>query len=111
MSSRAVYSIRIFGDASLVSSAGVVGPIVPDGLVYVLRDVDAVNISATVPASMEIRSQAEGVLWFPQRNASTDPINWQWRGRQVYNTGEQVGFVVLNGTWSIAASGYQLTLP
>lgn len=108
---RDVYSIRIFATASLTASSGKVGPVVPPGLVYVVRDIDAYESSGIANANMVLLGQTGGIIWNPTRGSSTGVINPQWRGRQVYQDGEQVAFEVGLGTWSISCSGYQLTLP
>ena len=106
-----VYSLRIFAHASLVSSGGKVGPVVPTGMIYILRDVDLWE-STGGSAAMVIWSGALGVLGqFVSPPSSAPSRNIQWSGRQVYEEGEQVGFQVQSGTWAITASGYQLSLP
>lgn len=107
----AVYSLRLFAAGGLTSAAGTVGPVVPAGLVYVLRDIDALEITGTRPAEWFLAGQTGVSIVNFFISAAADPGNTQWRGRQVYNTGERIGFTVATGTWSIAASGYQLTLP
>lgn len=108
---RDVYSIRIFASASLTASSGIVGPVVPADFVYVLRDVDAVELTGSGTGAFQIIAQTLGVLYAFQRGATLASAVAQWRGRQVYGPGEKVGFEVVTGTWSIAASGYQLSLP
>lgn len=108
---RDVYSLRIFADATLTAAAGKVGPLVPDGLVYVVRDIDVCEVSGTRPANLEVFNQALGILVFINIAVGNDAGNFAWRGRQVFAPGEQVGFQVLSGTFAIAVSGYQLSLP
>lgn len=111
MAAQPVYSIRIFGHASLTSAAGIVGPVVPSGLVYVVRDIDVFNNSAATTDLLNVRNQLLGPLTQFQGGTTVATRIGQWRGRQVYGPGEQVGFQVFAGTWAIACSGYQLTLP
>lgn len=108
---RDVYSIRIFAHASLTSAGGTEGPVVPAGLVYVLRDIDIVELSGSGTAAFQVLNPLAGVLWVYQRASTLDSAYAGWRGRQVYGPGEQVGFEAASGTWSVMASGYQLTLP
>lgn len=108
---RTVYSIRIFAAGGLNAAAGVVGPIVPAGHVYVVRDIDALEISGTRPAEFFFASQVGVSVQNFFVATTADPGNIQWRGRQVYNEGERVAFSVFTGLWSIACSGYDLTLP
>lgn len=108
---RDLYSFRIFAHASLTPAAGTVGPVVPSGLVYVLRDMDVRCDSAAAGDTLVVFNQAGGLLWVAVFDASINGFVYQWRGRQVYAVGEQVGFESFQGTWAIAASGYQLTTP
>lgn len=108
---RDVYSLRIFATGGLTNAAGLVGPVVPAGFVYVLRDIDVVEISGTAPAIMQVESPVVAPLWNATRTVTGGVVNAAWRGRQVYAEGEQVGFFAFSGTWAICASGYQLTLP
>lgn len=111
MSVRTVYSLRIFATGGLSPGAGLVGPIVPAGLVYVVRDIDVVETSGTNGTILEFQGQTLGPLTYFERTAADGLGRGSWRGRQIYNEGEQVGFKALSGTWSISCSGYQLTLP
>lgn len=106
-----VYSLRIFATGGLTPGAGVVGPIVPAGFVYVLRDIDMFEETAAGSTILTVRNQTGGVLIQVQAGTTISSRNWEWRGRQVYNEGEQVAFLAVVGQWSVAASGYQLTLP
>lgn len=106
-----VYSLRIFAHASLTSSAGTVGPIVPSGFVYVLRDVDAFENTSSAGAFFDVKNPLGGNLVQFQTGSAPVTQYHAWRGRQVFSEGEQVGFLAVNGQWAIMASGYQLTLP
>ena len=111
MAREPVYSLRIFGHAGLTASAGEVGPIVPDQFVYVVRDIDVLERTGAGATLMQVINQTEGPLWEVDGGTTLASRLGQWRGRQVYGPGEKVGFIVTAGEWSIACSGYQLTLP
>lgn len=106
-----VYSLRIFATGSLSPGAGTVGPIVPAGLVYIVRDIDAFDDTAGSADSLIVFNQLSGVLVNFVGPGSAALGNWQWRGRQVYNEGEQVALRSFGGSWAVAVSGYQLSLP
>jgi hypothetical protein len=108
---QAVYSLRIFASGGLSPGAGTVGPIVPTGLVYIVRDIDAFDDSGGSSDNMVVFNQTLGLLVSWQGPSLAAAGGYQWRGRQVYNEGEQVGVRSFVGTWSVAISGYQLTLP
>lgn len=110
MSLRAVYSIRIFS-GDLDPAAGVVGPVVPDGFVYVVRDIDLVYHGATNDDELVFFNQTGGLMWIAVYTTGLTSVVWSWRGRQVFNEGEQVAIQSAGGTWSIAMSGYQLSTP
>lgn len=106
-----VYSLRIYAQGSLVPSSGVTGPLVPSGLVYVVRDMDIVRRSSGSTDELVVYAQTLGLLVNVVAGVLDAGQNYHWRGRQVYNEGEQVGVQSLVGTWDVAISGYQLTLP
>lgn len=106
-----LYSLPIYVAAAQTSGVGAVGPIVPAGLVYVLRDIDVTEQSDTAGALVIVLNSAGGVLWAAKRETTGELGYYEWRGRQVYTAGEQIVFRVLSGTWDIMASGYQLTNP
>lgn len=106
-----VYSLRIFAHASLVTSAGTVGPVVPAGFVYVLRDVDVFEETGAQGVTLSVVNPLGGYLTVFLTGSTLQSRVQQWRGRQVYHPGEQVGFFAGSGQWAIMASGYQLTLP
>lgn len=110
MSFRTLYSTRIFaGDVD--PAAGLVGPVVPDGFVYVVRDIDLVYHGATNDDELVFYNQALGLLWIVVYTTGLTSVVWSWRGRQVFASGERVGIQSFGGTWSIAMSGYQLSSP
>lgn len=106
-----VYSLRIFAAGGVDAAAGLLGPLVPDAFNYVVRDIDVVERSGSLPAELLFTSQVGALLWVVERNAAGDPIVGQWRGRQVFQPGERVGVQAVSGSWDVAISGYQLTLP
>ena len=108
---RVVYSQRLFAVQALTSTPGIVGPVVPAGVIWVLRDLDIVVEAGTSGNNMAVLNQVGGLLVFLSVGTATPGPNYAWRGRQIYAQGEQIGFHVFSGTWDIAASGYQLTLP
>jgi hypothetical protein len=108
---RDVYSIRILATGGLIPSSGVIGPVVPAGVVWVVRDIDAAAAGSTSPSQLLVIAQTLGILWNVQLPANVNGGYEGWRGRQIYAEGEQVGVQSLAGQWSVAISGYQLTLP
>jgi hypothetical protein len=103
------YSIRIFSAGGLQAAAGTVGPVVPAGRVWVVRCIDALEITGVAPGQMEVLNPTLQPFWFCDRSSPQIGANFQWRGRQVFEVGEQIGFHVFSGTWSIMASGYDLS--
>lgn len=105
-----VYSLRIFCGAVNVAS-GTVGPIVPPGFIYVLRDVDINTETGAAGDVFTVLSPLNLNLFIVRTSDPQGGTNRQWRGRQVYSPGEKVGFKSFGGTWDVMASGYQLSLP
>lgn len=106
-----VYSLRIYAAGALTSGVGTVGPVVPAGLIYVLRDIDITRSTTGSTDQMDVFNPLGGVLWNLVPAVLDGGSNAHWRGRQVYIAGEQVAFRVFSGTWAVMASGYQLTTP
>ena len=111
MASQPVYSLRIFSQGGLLPASGVVGPTVPAGLVYVLRDVDACDATFTAGDEMAFLSPTNNPIVFFRATVSVPGENFSWRGRMVFGPGEKIGFESFQGAWNVVASGYQLTLP
>lgn len=109
--SRNVYSLRIFATGGLDVAAGTVGPIVPAGLIYVVRDIDIVDETGAGTDEMVVYGPTGGHVLVLRQGHEIVGFNYAWRGRQVYAEGERVGFQSIAGTWSVSCSGYQLTLP
>jgi len=97
--SRDLYSLRIYAHASQTVTVDIHGPFVPAGFIYVLRDIDMVEISGTRPAEAFVFNAVGGPLWNVLAQSSDIEGNHQWRGRQVYAVGEQVGFQVFSVMW------------
>lgn len=108
---RNVYSIRIFSSGGVAAPAGTVGPTVPSGFVYVVRDLDVVELTGNSGVYMDLMSPTLGPMVRISRADTTSFGHASWRGRQVYGPGEQVGVKATSGLWSVTISGYQLTLP
>ena len=106
-----LYSLPIFTSSGLTLGAGTVGPVVPAGLVYVVRDLDVFCDSAGASDNLIMFNQVGGVMLNIIKASLAADGSYAWRGRQVYSAGEQVAFHAFVGTWAIACSGYQLTNP
>lgn len=106
-----VYSLRLYAAQNLAPGSGVVGPVVPAGFIYVLRDIDVCSFTSTTGDELLVKGPTGGNVYVVVLTAGGDRFNFQWRGRQVYAEGEQIGFHSLAGGWDVMASGYQLTLP
>lgn len=90
---------------------GPVGPIVPDGVVWVVRDMDINGVTDTVGDVLAVASPTLGNLFIVRILTGGSGDNKQWRGRQVFNTGEWLKVTSFQGTWDVTISGYALTLP
>jgi hypothetical protein len=90
---------------------GTIGPVVPDGLVYVVRDIDVVNETGTTGDELSFIGPVLNQLIVIRQGHEMNGFIWSWRGRQIYSVGEQVGVKANVGSWSVTISGYQLTLP
>lgn len=107
---RSVYSLRIYSGV-VDPAAGIVGPIVPAGLIYIVRDIDINGVTGAVGDVMTVQNPTLGNLFIVRVTTARSGDNWQWRGRQVYAEGEKVGSESFVGTFHVCISGYMLTLP
>lgn len=104
---RSVYSVQLLCVAPLLPATFVE---CPSGVKIVLRDIDVREESGGAPTTLLVNGPAGGSFWAAQRTTAGELGFFQWRGRQVVNPGESVEFIPLSGTWSVWASGYELTL-
>jgi hypothetical protein len=103
-----VYSIRILAHGALTSS---ITTTVPDGLIYVARDLDVVCLTPSATSVVNLRGSNSQIIWYVSVDLSTMP-RWQsWRGRQIFYPGEPLTLAVESGTFDVTLSGYQLSLP
>jgi hypothetical protein len=108
MATPPVYSLRIYSGSPSSSGSG---PVVPTGLLYILRDIDAVCESPSGTNVLYVTIGSGLFLWYITCDPTVNP-RWQgWRGRQVCYEGESVLFTAQSGVWAVNASGYQLTPP
>lgn len=107
MAIRPVYSVQILCVAPALPSQTVT---VPDDVRIIVRDIDARAESGATGDEIAVYNAAGGILWPAKVFAGADPFHYQWSGRQVYNPGDELRVVVFAGTWSVAISGYELSL-
>lgn len=104
--SRAVYSVS-FVQLLAETSPGHVE--VPDGFVYVVREVDLYTNGSSEGNGFyfvgAVGQTIESYFTEPSALGSN-----QWTGRAVFEPGQTFGWV-LTGAWDISIFGYQLTLP
>jgi hypothetical protein len=99
----------MFRGANITASSHVIT--VPAGLVYIVRDIDIVQVSAA-PADMDVTGAVgQAFFYYNVANAQTPGPNLNWRGRQVVNEGEPITVSVFHGGFDVTISGYQLTPP
>lgn len=103
-----VYSLRIFVAQSLTASSV---QHVPDGVLYVIRDIDVFCRSGGAGDALYVLGSNAQVLWIATFARLGVSNTGQWRGRQVLYPGEPLTFTPDPGTWDVTASGYQLSLP
>lgn len=107
MALRPVYSIQIFSLAPALPSQAVT---VPGDARIIVRDIDAFEQSGAPSVALEILNAAGGLLWNVVTSSPWTPVNFQWRGRQVYNPGQTITLKVTGGAWAVQISGYELSL-
>jgi hypothetical protein len=104
----AVYSTRFFVQEALVGNLGYT---VPDGYRAVLRDVDGFIDAYSGLTALAIDGVGGATIAYWSVASGTFQTI-QWRGRQVFNPGDIIGFLQTGADpVSVSASGYLLTLP
>jgi hypothetical protein len=92
----------------MYNSEGPLEASVPDGLVWVVRDIDAYNRGG-LGAVLDIEFPS-GALIFSAVATTLNPGPWfPWRGRQILTSGETMVIGGASGPWDCTVSGYQLT--
>lgn len=115
---RPLYSVQLWADENGTSGdTSFFSEVVPDGSVWVVRDLEVGNAHASSVV-------LQGILFW--LNTPGDPsvplfnVPWgsswggktfRWRGRQVLPAGSSIGCFCYETEWSWVLSGYQLTAP
>lgn len=84
---------------------------VPDGQVWILRDIDMWSNGGLAGAEIFFFGSSDQIFWDRVSDGSKGDSWFQWHGRIVFTPGQTWGSQVLAGTWGITAGGYILTLP
>lgn len=109
-----VYSVRLWSMNTASGGPTFTGPQVPAGFVWVVRDVRMVV--ANVPANniaAAITLSSGGTLYIASSPAygSVPGILYEWHGRAIVNTGENLVAHTSSPNWDMTVDGYQLSLP
>jgi hypothetical protein len=93
---------------------------VPDGHVYVLRDMEArgEGIGSIQSSGIRFASPGEAGAWFMSFTRAFlpdygDAATWSWEGRQVFEAGQTLRAHPIGtaGIYTLRACGYDLTAP
>ncbi len=101
-----VYSVQL---AAIVGLDGPATFTVPDGFVWVLRDVDVWYVGFLTNV-VHLLGSAGQTIWGNAFAGAEQPQYASWRGRQVLNPGQTFGLSSSSAT-DFTVSGYSLTLP
>lgn len=103
---RGIYT-RCLGAVSFTAPATATLFTVPTGRVYVLEELDVIGVAAV--GSYMALTWGPGGFGFVQFDKLTGNASMQWRGRQAFVAGQNVGLAATAGTWYIRATGFDLT--
>lgn len=107
------YSAKLFAQGPLASASEAFGP-VPDGKLWVIRDVVFQNIAVPPAISSAVFIVADFdtlVAGVPQASVIAGSL-YHWRGRQVLAPGETSHIDSPDfSNWFVSVMGYVLTLP
>jgi hypothetical protein len=108
-----VFSVRLWQVLNSTTTGAVLGPVVPAGFRWVVRDVRAIN--GTLEGSLLFVAQllihGGNTIFSTPANMTLGGLMYDWQGRAIVNTGEQLELSLGDPGWTVAVDGYQLTLP
>jgi hypothetical protein len=106
------YSIALFGETPLSAPIVTFGP-PPDGFIWVVRDIVAVNRQAVpiITSGIEmVLSTTAPLMLIPQTEARAGGF-WHWRGRQVFEPGVTCDIDCPDfNAWGVSIAGYVLKI-
>lgn len=108
-----VYSVRLWAVLSTTGPGAVLGPVVPAGFTWVVRDVRATNASqeASILGNLVLLVHAGPTIFATPQFSTIGGLFYEWQGHAIVNAGEQLELVVSEPGWTLDVDGYQLTLP
>lgn len=86
------------------------GYTVPPGNLAIVRDVDTYASSELAFSQVFFEGNEKQAIWFWESGLGAESYG-SWRGRQVFNPGEQFGIRINVSHADATVSGYLLTLP
>jgi hypothetical protein len=100
-----IYSKRLLQAGGLTGS---VSATVPDGKIWILRDLDCVVHSGD-PGVIVLHGAGGQDIYIGDTATTSTTLWYGWRGRQILVAGETVTIEVAAGNWDATLSGYELT--
>ena len=106
---------RVYSDRLLAVSESTTGSAtVPDGFIWVVRDIVAFWDGSSDPslelANLSISPSTLVLDWIAVGSGGARVVE-HWEGRQVITTGETLTWGSTTDTWFVMVSGYVLALP
>lgn len=85
----------------------------PDGYVWVIRDMRAVNLDTPLlyKNGFRVYSGASSTLWSLPEPFAYSGATFEWHGHQVLGADDTLSVATGETDWQLRVSGYQLTLP
>lgn len=107
-----VYSKKLWSDP-FTSTTSVLGPTVPAGVVWDVREIDVMNFKDGWQALgfFGLASGTTGYIWYVGGGRARAQQSYGWRGRSILNPGEQLQWGAHDTQWALNVTGYELTLP
>jgi hypothetical protein len=103
-----IYSAS-FMSASQIT--GRVGLVVPDGVVWVIRDIQVWEDGQEGPVPIYVVGSNNQIFWAFGADGTFNGSLGQWEGRVVLEAGQSMAVQPGGGTWDVTICGYQLTAP
>lgn len=108
-----VYSKRLWSILNATTIGATLGPIVPAGFVWVVRDIRAINLQqdGTVLFEFQVLVHNGPIIFATPLYSTIGGLMYSWEGRAVVNAGEQLELSIATSGWDVVVDGYELSTP
>jgi hypothetical protein len=108
-----VHSVRLWSVVEAPLDFPSIGPQVPAGFVWVVRDVRMINVTLgeAILNAVTLLIDNGATIYQTPNGCTIGQQMYGWQGRAIVQPGEQLQLFLPDPGWTVAVDGYQLTLP